>query len=427
MPFPIPLTRVPGEQKHFLRRDLPLLLLSIAIQLILALFFGHAYDMRIFMATGFLVGTGQNPYIAQDLSTVFHNLSIQGITTVGYPPPWPLMLGFLYRASFAKIPNFLLYNVAVKIPIIVANIGMAYLVVALMMKLGAKASAVRKAWIFLLLNPFLLLASTAWGQFDSIVAILLLISLVFLDSRRVKSSAILLALAIAFKPTALPLIPVAFFYLKKKSIQQTINYYIVLFISAFCFCVVPFFIFGWDPSPILQNWNAHFVVGGGISFMAFLELIKNSYNLTGTWWLLGLLWLPALGIATFALRPDIVGLKDLLRKSTALILVFFLTRAWISEPNIVLILPFVLILTSMGELDQLSLVAIWVLPLIFGFFNTSIAQLFFPSMSDIMKKMLNFMENYRMERLIAKVILVVPWQITGWWIVIRCYRRVPSP
>ena len=67
--------------------DRLLLASSIIIQIILALFFGHAYDMRIFMATGYLVGTGQNPYIAQDLSAIFHNSTFQGITTFGYPPP----------------------------------------------------------------------------------------------------------------------------------------------------------------------------------------------------------------------------------------------------------------------------------------------------------------------------------------------------
>ena len=57
-------------------------LLSILLQIILAFFFGHAYDMRIFMATGYLVGTGQNPYIAQNLSAVFHNSTFQGITSL---------------------------------------------------------------------------------------------------------------------------------------------------------------------------------------------------------------------------------------------------------------------------------------------------------------------------------------------------------
>lgn len=423
----IPSTQKFNKKRLLWTNDLLLLILSIVVQLVLGLLFGHIYDMRIFMATGYLIGIGQNPYIPRDLSSIFQNPAFIHITTVGYPPPWPLLLGLIYRIVHSITSNFLAYNLAIKIPIIAANIGLAYLAAAFIRRLGAGALKARKAWVLMLLNPFLLYSSAAWGQFDSIVAVLSLAAIILLDKGKVKISAILLALAISFKPTAFPLILVAYFYLKGKSIRQTISYYIVLFISVLLFCVVPFFIFKWDPSPILQNWNAHLVVGGGISFMTFLELIQDSYQLNGAWWSLGLLWIPALGIAAYALRTGIVGFKDLLKKSTALILIFFLTRAWVSEPNIVLLLPLVLVLTSIGELNPLALTAIWILPLIFSFFNTSFAQLFFPSMSDLMEKMLILADDFRAVRLIAKLIIVIPWQLAGWWIVLRCFRGIQKP
>jgi hypothetical protein len=427
MPVPFSAERVAGRQNPPPTHDLPILLLSIAVQLILGLLFGHIYDLRIFMASGYLVGTGQNPYLPQDLSAVFHNPSFQGITTVGYPPPWPLVLGLIYRSTYAMLPNFLLYNLAIKIPSIAANIALAYLAAALIRRLGGDAATAHKAWIFMLLNPFLLYSSAAWGQFDSIVALIALSAVVLLDSGKVKSSAFLLALAISFKPTALPLIPVALFYMKGKSIRQVFGYYAILLIGLILFCVVPFFIFGWDPAPILQHWNAHFVVGGGLSFMAPLELIKNTVRLDGIWRLAGLAWIPALGIAAYAMRSGILGFRELLKKSAALILVFFLTRAWLSEPNILLVLPWVLILTSIGELDRLALTATWAVPLAFSFFNTATAQLFFPSLPAIMDQLLKLAETYRTVGLAAKLLLVIPWQVAGWWIVRRCFRPGPRP
>ena len=119
--------------------------------------------MRIFMATGYLVGTGQNPYIAQDLSAVFHNSTFQGITTFGYPPPWSIVLGLIYLCSYKIIPNFLFYNLAIKLPIIAANICVAYLVVSILNKLGVQEKISRRAWIFLLFNPFLLLTIIRMG------------------------------------------------------------------------------------------------------------------------------------------------------------------------------------------------------------------------------------------------------------------------
>jgi hypothetical protein len=83
-------TRASGKEstlKPLLKKDAFIVALSVTLQFGLGLFFGHVYDMRIFMATGFLVGTGQNPYLAQNLAGGFNNPAFQGITSVVYPPP----------------------------------------------------------------------------------------------------------------------------------------------------------------------------------------------------------------------------------------------------------------------------------------------------------------------------------------------------
>ena len=125
---PMSLARLTGPRKPFAARDRAILLLSIGLQLILGLLFGHAYDIRIFMATGYLVASGRNPYVAQDLTAVFGNSAFQGMTSVGYPPPWPLVLGLIYRIIHPISHNLLVYNLAIKVPVIAANVGLAYLV-----------------------------------------------------------------------------------------------------------------------------------------------------------------------------------------------------------------------------------------------------------------------------------------------------------
>jgi hypothetical protein len=406
--------------------DRAILLLSVAIQLILGLFFGHLYDTRIFMVAGHQVAVGENPYVPADLSAVFHNLAFQGITTFGYPPPWSLILGGIYRLVYPAFRSFLVYNLAIKVPLIIANVGLAYLVAACLRRLGVDEGRIRAAWIFMLLNPFLLYASAAWGQFDSIVAFLALASLMLLEDGRRRASAILLALAIAFKPTALPLILVPLFYRTAGGVLEGLRFYGILGLGLLVFCAGPFVVFGWDPTLILQNWNAHFVVGGGLTLLAALELWQGSYRMAGNWWLLGLLWIPALSIAGISLRRGILDFKDLLRKSAALILVFFLSRTWLSEPNIILALPFVLILATLGEIPWIWLNAIWILPLIFGIANVSLPQLFFPSMPHIMETLLGRMEHFRTARLIAKTVIAIPWQLVGWSIVARCFWRRPT-
>jgi hypothetical protein len=408
--------------------DRILLAASILLQIILGFYLGHAYDIRIFMATGYLVATGQNPYIAQDLSMVFHNGTFQGLTTLGYFPPWALVLGLVYLGSYHFIPNFLLYNLAIKIPVIAANICVAYLVAAILHKLGVQKKIAHRAWIFLLFNPFLLLMSSAWGQFDSILALLSLLTLYQISQGRVGLPAVLLALAISMKPTALPLLPVIFVYLAGISMKQALGFFAVFSLSVILFCAVPFVLLGWSPAPILQHWNFHFTVGGGLSFMTFLEFTNWSYNLPGQWWFLGWLWVPALLIATFAIRNGVKDLPDLLNKSAALIMVFFLCRAWFAETNVLLILPLVVILVGLKELDRLSLVALWILPLIFSFLNTSIDQLLFPSLPALMERLLKLAGEYSSLRYAFRTTTVAAWLIAGWLIALRCFHRVsPRP
>ena len=375
------------------------------------------------MATGYLVGTGQNPYIPQDLTAVFHNTFFQGMTSIGYPPPWSLVLGLIYRSVYVAAPNLLIYNLAIKIPIIATNIFLAYLLSAILKDMQVDQATRRKAWLFILFNPLLLYTTAAWGQFDSIVALLALISLVLLDSGKPSISAILLALSLSFKPTALPVILVALVYLIGKSPAQAIRYAGILIVSLLLFCVAPFYIFGWDLTPILTHWNAHFTVGGGISLLSFYELLKDSYTLPGGWWLVSLIWIPALALALIGLRDGVAGLRDLVRKSIALVLVMFLTRTWLSEPNIVLLLPFLVLLVSLGELNPLALTAIWSIPLVFTIFNTSPAQLLFPSFPQAMEPILRWSDQYRDLRLLLRTLLVIPWQIAGWWIVAVCLRK----
>jgi hypothetical protein len=407
------------------RGDWNIILLSLTLQLSLGLFFGHVYDMRIFMATGYLVASGQNPYIPQDLTSVFNNNLFNGMTSIGYPPPWPLFLGLVYRCVYYIVPNLMLYNLAIKIPVIVANISLAFMIANILKDMGSATEISRSAWVFLLLNPALLYFSSAWGQIDAIIALFSLMSLTFLNKGKIKSAAILLALGISLKPIALPIVFVAVAYLLSRSLRQATIFSLVFICGLILFCVAPFVVFRWDPSVILQNWNAHFTAAGGMSILTFYELLTDSYQLPGLWWLLGMVWIFALGLSSLALRHGIGEFEDLLMKATGLVMVFFLTLTWLSEPNIILVLPFVVILTSIGKLDRLSLAAIWVLPLVFTFLNTSPPQLLFPSFPGAMHKLLKWMDVYRSARILARSIVVLFWEIAGWWIVFSCLRKEP--
>ncbi len=415
-----------GDSVQATLKDRYLLFISIFIQLVVGLLFGHVYDQRIYLATGYLVGSGQNPYLPQDLTAIFHNNLFQGMTSIGYPPPWALVLGLIYRCTYYLFPNLLFYNLAIKIPIIAANICLAYLVAAILKDLRVAPEKTHSAWLFMLFNPFLIYATSAWGQFDSIVTLLTLASLVLLDAEKRSLSAILLALSISMKPLAFPIVLVVVVFLLGKSLGKTIRYLSVMSAGMVLFCVIPFFVFNWSLAPIFGHWNAHFTVGGGISLLSFYELWKDTYLLPDNWWLAGLIWIPALGVASLALRHGVWGFRDLIRKSAALVFVLFLTRTWLSEPNIVILIPFLVILVASGELSPLALTLVWVVPLVFTFFNTAPFQLLFPSFPEAMQNLLRWSDEFRSLRLGLRTLTVIPWQIAGWYIVVVCLRTNPA-
>ncbi len=422
-----PLIRRQPVLKVILQEDWVYLAASLLIQLVLGFFLGHLYDIRISMATGYLVATGQDPYIAQDLSGVFHNPAFQGMTSIGYPPPWPLILGGIYLLSFSWLPNLLVYNLAIKLPIIAANVGLAYLAKDILSSQGVSPLLSRKAWLFLLFNPFVLYFTTAWGQFDSLVALLTLASLYLLYKQQIGTSAILLALAIALKPTPLPVALAAVAYLWRAPWHKLVGYISILTLVLLAACILPFLILHWDAQPIFHGWNAQFSVSGGMSPTTIYELLADTYLLPGYWWLLGFLWIPAVMISAIFLPRGEVGLAGLIRNSLVLILVFFLTRTWLSEQNLALILPLILVLVVMGELPNLCLTIVWVLPLIFTVFNTSPAQLLFPILPNLMDKLLKWSDIYRTLRLAVRTVLVIPWQVAGWWMVFhKAPKRRPA-
>ena len=414
-----------GGWTWFRTPDRRILALSIAIQLALAVFLGHSRDTRMFLATGYLVATGHSPYVSMDLTGVFHHVGFKAISVVGYPPPWPLLLGGIYRAFYAVGHQLLVYNFAIKLPVIAATVALAYLVAATAQNLGAGPAEARRAWIAILLNPFLIYVAAAWGQIDAIAALLALAALVLAVSRP-SLSAVVLALAVCFKPIAAPVLIVVLAYLLTRSAWPAVRYAAVFLAAALVFYVGPFLLLGWSAAP-LRQFNSQFTMTGTMSYMTVVRLVKDPLLLQGHWWLLGLVWVPALAVvAAIGLRHGVADVPDLLRKSAALVLVFFLARTWLAEPNVVLVLALVLVLAALGDLDWRFFTGIWAIALAFTVLNASPLQLLFVSFPHAMETSLAFVGRYGDATLLARAALVVAWQAAGWWIVVACLRRRPA-
>ena len=80
--------RLPSVRLH---REPFIILLSLGLQVPLAIFLGHYTDERVFMVTGYEVSSGLNPYLPHLITGVFSVPSLSGIfPSIGDPPLWPL-------------------------------------------------------------------------------------------------------------------------------------------------------------------------------------------------------------------------------------------------------------------------------------------------------------------------------------------------
>jgi hypothetical protein len=406
--------------------DRRLVALSVALQLVLGALFAHAYDARVFMTTGYLVATGRGPYSPLDLGAVFHHAGFSQLTTIGYPPPWPLVTGLLYRVTYGIVPDLHAYDLALKLPVIAATVGLAYLVAAALREAGAQPGTCRRAWAFVLFNPLILFAGAAWGQIDVIVALLAVAALVLVWRGRWASSAALLSLAVCTKPTPLPIALVVLVWLAGRAPREALRYAAVFLAWAAVFVAVPIVALGWPTAQIEHRPNAQFLMTGGLSYTTVARLIRDPLPLPGHWWLLGMLWVAALAAGLVLWRRG-GSFSDLIRGAAALTLVFLLTRAWLAEPNVVLLLPLVLVLTSLGELDRRLLTALWLIPLAFAFANAAPLQLLWLTFPDAWRASLAALGTVGDVLPPLRAALVVAWQVAGWWTVVVCLRHTPQP
>jgi hypothetical protein len=402
-------------------RERATVFLSLLIQMPLAIFLGHYYDMKVFMNAGYQAASGLDPYQHHNLVNVFSNPLLTGaVPIIGYPPPWVLWLDLAFRISYAAIPNLFVYNFAIKVPIIASNVCLAYLVRNILVSLNAPKKKSQMAWLFLLFNPFVLLTSSAWGQFDSVVAFLCVISLYFLSKGMIEECAFSLALGVALKPIALPLIILPLLFSATKTTRKDLRYLLV-FAAVFSFLFIgPIYLMGWSLPWAAGELTAHFKMAGGMTLFSLVEIFQNTLTLPSGFELLGYLWVPALIIGYYAVyrsRPN--SMNELFQKAVGLMLIFFLTRTWLSEPNLNIILPLMLITVEFDGANFRNFSFLWIIPLVFMFLNTSFPQLFFLVYPPVIASLAQADQQIRGIRLIAKFLVVVFWQILSWRIVLK--------
>jgi hypothetical protein len=403
-------------------REILLVALSILIQIPLAVLLGHYYDQKIAMATGYLVSQGLSPFETSNFVGVFPHFLLNGIIRgIGYPPPWPLILGGIFSASYAVMPNIYFYNFMIKVPIIIANVALAYLIRGILQKTQTSTIA-NAAWLFVFFNPFVLLATTAWGSIESIVAFLSISSLYLANRGKIKTSAALMALAVLFKPIALPLIGLPLFAAAAKKHSKKAEYLSVFSAVGLIGFFVPFYLFNWASPLAPGTWNSHFMMLGSLTPLNIVELFQAPILPSGLDFL-GFIWIPALLAGYYFVHRDPPkSIGDFAAKGAALTLLFFVTRLWLSETNVTLVLALILLTLTSNKSSFRGFHFLWLVPLIFMFLNWAIPQLFFLPLPTVLVTLADVDQTIGVPRFLGKFAVALVWQALAWALIYKTLK-----
>jgi hypothetical protein len=401
-------------------------LLSILVQLPLAAFLGHYFDQRLFLQTGYLVSSGLSPYQPYHITVFQGNLHLIGVNSViGYPPLWPLLLGFFYRLTYDIVPDLFFYNFVSKIPIIISNVALAYTTKNIMQQHNLPPQKIKFAWLFLLFNPFILLTTTAWGEFDTTIALLSVAGLYLLSKGMVGKSALLLSLGFVLKPISLPLLGLPLLFCLPKNRERKLIYSLIVAGVVLSLGFAIFFVLNWPPPLTADKVTSFFRMSGGMTLFSIVELFQASATLPIGFEVLGYLWIPALaiGYVIISRRPP-KSLAELMQAAVALLLIFFLSRSWLSEPNVNLLIPLMLILLGFEKISSRSLNCTWIITFIFMILNLGFFQLFFLIEPSIMNWMWTWSSQIDIFRLLLRFSVAVLWTVFASKLLIDIQRRV---
>lgn len=248
-----------------------LLALGFIIHIIAAASYrGHETDMNCFSAWSYQVF--ENGLSQFYLSDGFHD----------YPPGYVYIMYVLGALQSLFSLEGAAWWVILKLPSIVADMGIAYLAYKLASK-NFKKSTASIISALILFNPAVILNTCIWGQVDSLLAFFAVLSIYFMAEKRFPHSFFAFGAAMLIKPQAIFFAPILVFgaveeVFKDKSFNGKKLFNLILWAAAAVACLFILFMpFGNNP-----------IQGIGIILSQYIETIGqykymtiNAFNLYG--------------------------------------------------------------------------------------------------------------------------------------------------
>jgi len=342
-----------------------LLVLGVVIRVSLAPFLAHTFDVYAWYIMAMDIVRTPFAYVpfppmlyytffpfAYLYDFLSREFGFQPYPMVDIPPelnPYPQM-----HIAYVTDPVF---NVAIKLPFILADVASTYLLYNFVLELRHSESLAEASALLFFLNPYLIWISSAWGMFDSLPAFFSLASLVLLHRRRLTSSAISLSVATAYKLYPLLFMVPVLLFLRRQNYQLR---QLVIYVLAYLVTLFALFL------PRLTSYfgamveTLHGLVtsapavgrsGFGLTYWSILLVIPSS-NTVVVWISNSVLVFMLAAVTVVALKRRAASILTVNRVQLAYVLAVFLSFRFVPEQFFVWALPFMILAIAEERIEK---------------------------------------------------------------------------
>jgi len=302
-----------------------------------SLWTGHPYDMDIWFNTGKWLSQGVNIYLPPN--------------HIGYPPLWAFWCYVSYWFFQFFGDNYVIWRFVLKIPLILANFGLAVFVGKFAegrfgVNIGRRIFFVIIGW------SFFIYISVLWGQINAISALLTFLAFWSVVNQKSLLGSVFLGFAITLKIYPLVVLPAFFVYILKNIGKKKV----VSFLAFACgipvlFTMFVFALFRWDllyflrtifySTPVFESDPLQFNVGN-MNFWSFIALQGIDI---ASFWLIRQIWIVILAGGFFYwIRKRNFSVEDFVVSIISFYLLFMISYGWIAEQTFLDPLPFIFLL-----------------------------------------------------------------------------------
>ena len=174
--------------------------------------------------------------------------------------------------SVVNNPNIILYLIFLKLPLLIADLAIAFI----LLKLFKDKKEGERAFTLWLFNPFTIVLIYAFSNIDLFAVLLTLIAFLYIKREKLLTAAVFIGLAVSFKLYALLFVP--FLILKAKNTKEKLLV-LVIPLLMFLVTIIPFWSQSFLDSALLSGLSTRlfgpsFTIGFGESIVMGLLLMS---------------------------------------------------------------------------------------------------------------------------------------------------------